>query len=72
VAEWHKIYKIPRTDHMSRWKEAENRLHQLVDILKWVAIRSIRFTMLNDTKGIDNVTINQHAKSPDTFSRRWI
>ncbi len=59
---------------MTRWEEAENRLHIIVDILKFIPVPPIRITFLNDlpdeSKGEQEhpIILSQQGKSPAQFA----
>ena len=49
---------------MTRWQEAENRLHKMVDILAYIPTKVIEIRFLNSRAVI---TIPREGKDPETF-----
>jgi hypothetical protein len=56
---------MPNNGYMTRWQEAENRLHVLIDIISYIPVKEIVISFLNDR----NVMIlSQRNKTPEFFA----
>ncbi len=52
---------------MTRWQEAENRLHVLIDIIAYIPTRGIKIVFLNYDE--EEISLTQSGKSPDEFKQ---
>jgi len=66
-----------RTDPMTRWQEAETRIHNMIDILAFIPIKMIEIRFLNAPnvislrrtgKTMEEFTRDSHTQIADTFS----
>jgi len=62
---------------MTRWQEAETRLHNIIEILAFIPTKSIEIRFMNaenviklsrSGKSVDQFTVNAHAQIVDNFS----
>lgn len=52
---------------MTRWEEAEDRLHILIDMLAYIPTGPMKFGFLNNKSKKDIVVLDHHGKTPDQF-----
>jgi hypothetical protein len=52
------------TTKMTRWQEAENRLHIFIDIISFVPTKGIRVSFMNSSTVLE---LSQDGKTPDQF-----
>lgn len=53
--------------HITRWQEAEDRIHILLDMLSYIPTNEIKIRFLNKT---DLVTLDRKSESPEEFQKR--
>lgn len=56
---------FPPSQKMTRWQEAENRIHILMDIIAYIPTKGIKIVFLNDDEA--DINLNQHGKTPEQF-----
>lgn len=53
-------------EYVSRWNEAEDRLHLMIDMLKYIPTKGLRIKFLNSA---DEICLKQQNCTPDTFAQ---